>query len=137
MTLVVVVKCTDGLVLAADSRRTMHKLDDKAPAAVKTEFVDGKPKLFYLREPHNYVGVLSFGYAAITSGFSGANREAEMDRYSIGACVEKFGDELQERCERRIAVGEFQIRFESFLRLSFFLVLSLLLYRKPTQYSFV
>jgi hypothetical protein len=115
MTLVVVVKCTDGLVLAADSRRTVYKLDDKAPATVKTEFVDGQPKLFYLREPQNYAGVLSFGYAAIKSGFIGDNRDAEMDRYSIGACIERFGDELQKRREPRKTVREFQIGLNNFL----------------------
>jgi hypothetical protein len=115
MTLIVVVKCTDGLVLAADSRVKVYTHDDELPGPVKTEHIDGKPKVFYLREPHNYVGVLSFGYAAIKSGFSGDNRNAEMDRYSIGACIDRFGDELQKRREPRIAVSEFQIGLHSFL----------------------
>ena len=87
----------------------------RLPGPVKTEPVDGKPKVFYLREPQNYAGVLSFGYAAIKSGFSGDNRDAEMDRYSIGACIERFGDELQKRREPRITVREFQIGLHNFL----------------------
>lgn len=115
MTLIVVVKCTDALVLAADSRVTIYTHDDEVPGPVKTEHIDGKPKVFYLGEPNNHVGVLSFGYAAVKSGFSGDNRDAEMDRYSIGACIERYGDELQKRPERRIAVLEFQIGLHSFL----------------------
>ena len=115
MTLVVVVKCVDGLVLAADSRQTLAKLRDNRPAPVDSDPIE-TVKLFHLKEPQNYVGVLCLGYAVVNAGFvNRANGYAKMDRYSIGSCVERFEHELQNRGERRLTIAEFQDAFETFL----------------------
>ena len=118
MSLVVVVKCTDGLVLAADSRGTGYRFDPEMPESDRTVFDDKNRKLFSFRAPFDNVGVLSFDYHAISAGFSGEEEEivAQIQRYSIDACMRRFKQRLYETHPKKpVTVHQFKRRLEMFL----------------------
>jgi len=114
LTLVIVVKCVDGLVLAADTKQTLPKLSDNRHTATDSGAIR-TVKLFHLKEPQNYVGVLHSGYAAVNAGFKVSNGYEKIARYSFGACINRFECELRNRGERRLTVAEFQDRLENYL----------------------
>ncbi len=114
MTLVVVVKCVDGLVLAADTKQTLPKLSDNRHTPIDSVTRETE-KLFHLKEPQNYVGVLHFGYGAVNAGFKLPDGYEKIARYSIGACINRFEREIQDTNERRFSVAEFQEKLENYL----------------------
>ena len=63
MSLGVVIKGPEGIVLAADSRVTLEaRKKDRPPIPVN---YDNATKLLSFSEPHNYVGVVTYGQAVI------------------------------------------------------------------------
>lgn len=118
MTLVVVVKCTDGLVLAADSRSTGYRFDPEVPESDRTVFDDKSRKLFSFRAPFDNVGVLSFDYHGISAGFIGEEEEivAQIQRYSIEVCMRRFKERLYETHPKKpMTVHQFKRRLKMFL----------------------
>jgi len=117
VTLVVVVKCVDGLVLAADSRVTEHRFDDEVPGSHRKVINDTGRKLHSFRAPFEHVGVLSFDYGAISAGFKGEETEiaAQTKRYSVETCIRKFKEPLYNSLKRRITVQEFRDLLFTFL----------------------
>jgi len=62
MSLGIVIKAPEGIVLAAESRVTLTANQDKNQIHVN---YDNATKLLSFAEPHNYVGVVTYGLAAI------------------------------------------------------------------------
>jgi hypothetical protein len=115
MTLVVIVKCVDGLVLAADSRATDIRYEAEGPEP-RMELHDGIRKLFSFRPPFDNVGVLNYGFLAINEELPGLDYSTQTKRYGIAVCMEKFGQLLNKKHPRkRIKVQEFKVQLDNFL----------------------
>lgn len=118
MTLVVAIKCTGGLVLAADSRGTGYRFDPEAPESDRTVFDDKSRKLFSFRVPFDNIGVLSYDHHGVSAGFGRDEQKvaAQIQRHSIDRCIRLFKQEIYKtHPKKRITVNEFWVRFYRFL----------------------
>ena len=91
MSLVVVVKGTEGLVLAADSRVTITP-QSKIPVSF-----DNATKLMALNSPHNWIGAVTWGAATIggrtpQSLMTEFELSLSSERLSVYEYAEKLGD---------------------------------------------
>jgi hypothetical protein len=96
----VVIKGTEGVVLAADSRATLLA---HGPGGVLPVHFDNATKLLTFHEPHNWVGAVTYGAAVMGTQ---AN-----DLRTAHSFVPEFEASLP---EERLAVGEFADRLSQF-----------------------
>lgn len=95
MSLGIVIKGPEGIVLAADSRVTLTAQTPQGPIHVN---YDNATKLLSFSRPHNYVGAVTYGQAAI--GLRTAS-----------SYLPEFENTLE---EKRLSVGEFAERLSTF-----------------------
>jgi len=95
MTTVVVVKCPEGLVLAADSRMTVSEKSAGRP--IEHPPSDTLLKILSFKPPHNFVGAASYGVAQINQKSAHdylPEFEHSLDKKRIS--VNDFADKLRE-----------------------------------------
>jgi hypothetical protein len=115
MSLVIVVKCKDGIVAATDSRNTIC-FDKEVPGSCKTEFKDGAFKVFEFCAPHNFITTLYYSYGNINED-CGTLLDPKTDPYSIDSCLRRFENEvlLKAYPHERISISKFRAELENFL----------------------
>lgn len=96
MTLVIAIKSSEGIVLAAESRDVFGNF----------AYFDNATKLFSFKKPHNYIGVLTYGVGAIGS-------DEEPLKRTIESYMPDFESTLHTP-KRRISVSEFAQRISKF-----------------------
>jgi hypothetical protein len=101
MSLGVIVKGSEGIVLAADSRVSLQANQPNMPAFLVT--FDNATKLLTFAEPHNYVGAVTWGNAVIGTSLS--------DLRTAQSFVPEFEVTLP---KERIAVADFAQRLSDF-----------------------
>jgi len=88
------------------------------PESSRTVFNDRNRKLFSFRTPVDKIGVLTFDLHGIYVGIGRDETEisAQIQRYSIDACIRRFKDRLYKtNSKKRITVNEFRVNLYRFL----------------------
>jgi hypothetical protein len=102
MSLGLVVKVPEGLVLAAESRVTINVFNEQG-TQVGQAFYDNTTKLFTFKHPHEFIGVVTFGQAFIGK------------RTAYGYFTE-FNELLIEQRPERIPVDNFAQELSDFFK---------------------
>jgi len=103
MSLGLVVKVPEGLVLAAESRVTVTVADKETGTPRGQAAYDNTTKLFSFNDPHDSIGVVTYGQAFI------GNRTA------YGYFTE-FNEQLSEQHPERISVYDFAKELSQFFK---------------------
>ncbi|MFZ0011286.1 MAG: hypothetical protein WAL97_05205 [Halobacteriota archaeon] len=117
MSLVIAIKCSDGLVLAADSRSFSYHFNPEIPESDQTFFRDKSRKLFSFRSPYK-IGVLSYDFHGVSVGIGAEEKEvaAELHKHSIDRCVQRFKKQLfRTPPKKSIKVCDFRNQLYRFL----------------------
>ena len=101
MSLGLIVKVPEGLVLAAESRVTVTVADKQTGQPRGQAYYDNTTKLFSFKPPHDFVGVVTYGQAFIGK------------RTAYGYFTE-FNERLSEQQPERISVYDFAKELSDF-----------------------
>ncbi len=101
MSLGLVIKVSEGLVLAADSRIVIAPSNVQGVAQVQGAYDNITTKLFSFEPPHNFIGAVSFGQPVL------GNR-------TVSAYVIEFKEYLREQLPERLSVYDFATELSEF-----------------------